>query len=137
MCCLLKIFCGVCSRALFSSQQKQANGCNPDAYVVTCLRPDPHQRSKRKTKVVRNNDSPTFNELVQFSPLLLSMYENMFYTRKKYLGTLGDSVSLVQLPSCTSCTCYLFGTVTAGFSAHHICSTVQPFWYTVALHNLR
>uniref|UniRef100_F1KQX4 Phosphatidylinositol-4-phosphate 3-kinase C2 domain-containing subunit alpha n=2 Tax=Ascaris TaxID=6251 RepID=F1KQX4_ASCSU len=42
------------------------NGQVPDSYVKTYLQPDPQRTSKRKTRVVKNTQMPTFNEELNY-----------------------------------------------------------------------
>ena len=42
----------------------QDDGGNPSPYVKLYLLPDPHKKTKRKTKIVKKSDCPTFMEEV-------------------------------------------------------------------------
>ncbi|VDM27170.1 unnamed protein product [Toxocara canis] len=42
------------------------SGQVPDSYVKTYLQPDPQRTSKRKTRVVKNTQMPTFNEELNY-----------------------------------------------------------------------
>lgn len=69
---------------------KYSSGSSPDTYVVTRLRPDPRLRSKRKTKLVRNNGNPTFNELIEYSiptnAVCGMVLEVTVKSRKRFIG---------------------------------------------------
>ena len=43
-----------------------SNGQEPSPYVKLYLLPDPHKKTKRKTKVVKKTCHPTFMELVSY-----------------------------------------------------------------------
>ena len=43
-----------------------ADGQEPNAYVKIYLQPDPNKVTKRKTKVVRKNNHPSFMERVSY-----------------------------------------------------------------------
>ncbi|KAJ8002600.1 hypothetical protein DPEC_G00160580 [Dallia pectoralis] len=68
---------------------KLANGSCPDVYVVTRLNPGSRKKTKRKTKVVRNNHNPTFNELMEYEDLYSlqgRVLEVMVKSRKTFVA---------------------------------------------------
>ncbi|XP_072291051.1 phosphatidylinositol 3-kinase C2 domain-containing subunit gamma [Eucyclogobius newberryi] len=70
---------------------KYSSGSSPDTYVVTRLRPDPRLLSKRKTKMARNNGSPTFNELIEYNSVPDNVVHGMVLeitvkSRKRFVG---------------------------------------------------
>ncbi|KAJ8261872.1 hypothetical protein GJAV_G00159420 [Gymnothorax javanicus] len=58
------------------------SGACPDAYVVTKLYPDPYNHSKKKTKVIRNSEHPSFNDLIEY-PDVLSLSGRVLELRVK------------------------------------------------------
>ncbi|XP_048875603.1 phosphatidylinositol 3-kinase C2 domain-containing subunit gamma isoform X2 [Brienomyrus brachyistius] len=65
---------------------RMPNGSCPDAYVVTRLRPDPGNCSKKKTNMVRNSSNPTFNELIEYSDIQ-SLQDKVLELHVKSRGT--------------------------------------------------
>lgn len=53
-------FCGF----FFLVWQAKMDGAAPDSYVKLYIIPDPSKTSKKKTRVIKNTQHPTFNESV-------------------------------------------------------------------------